>query len=209
MKMNDLSKYAPIEAELKRAKKLHPKYPKGMFKRLAIMQEEAGEVTKAVYNNHYEGGSIDDIREELTQTAATCMRFLEALDAENTQILKKVGNYWVDSNENKWACKAYSEEQALKNSKNLTNCWNCTNCRDCTNCECCEGCIDCENCIICTACEGCIGCIKCRSCTQCGDCADCKSCIRCADCKECAYCLSCNNLSRTTAYTNNDSEYQS
>ena len=43
------------------------------------MQEEAGEVTKAVLHYHYEGGSFEHIEEELIQTAAMCMRMLENL----------------------------------------------------------------------------------------------------------------------------------
>jgi len=43
------------------------------------MQEEAGEVTRAVLHLAYEGGSIEDVRKELIQTAAMCMRMLENL----------------------------------------------------------------------------------------------------------------------------------
>lgn len=75
-----LQKYAPIDAELKRAKKKHPIYPISMYEQLAIMQEEAGEVTKAVLHFHYEKGSLDDVKNELIQTAAMCMRMLESLE---------------------------------------------------------------------------------------------------------------------------------
>lgn len=71
-----LQKYAPIDAELKRAETKHPVFPDDMFRQLAIMQEEAGEVTKAVLHYHYENGTLNDIREELIQTAAMCMRML-------------------------------------------------------------------------------------------------------------------------------------
>ena len=74
-----LMKYDEIQQELERAEKKHPNYPNDMFQQLAIMQEEAGEVTKAVLQYHYEGGTLEDIREELVQTAAMCMRFLNAL----------------------------------------------------------------------------------------------------------------------------------
>lgn len=74
-----LEKYKIIEAELNRAMKKHPNYPKDMFKQLAIMQEEAGEVTKAVLHYHFEKGNIEHIREELIQTAAMCMRMLQNL----------------------------------------------------------------------------------------------------------------------------------
>lgn len=77
--LDRLQKYAPIDAELKRAEQKHPGYPKDMFHQLAIMQEEAGEVTKAVLQYHYEGGSLDNVKEELIQTAAMCMRMLQHL----------------------------------------------------------------------------------------------------------------------------------
>lgn len=77
--LDRLQKYSPIDTELKRAKEKHPEWPDDMFRQLAIMQEEAGEVTKAVLHYHYEKGTVDYIREELIQTAAMCMRMLENL----------------------------------------------------------------------------------------------------------------------------------
>ena len=81
-KVNRLMKYDEIQQELERAEKKHPDFPKDMFQQLAIMQEEAGEVTKAVLHYHYEGGTLEDVREELVQTAAMCMRMLSALANE-------------------------------------------------------------------------------------------------------------------------------
>jgi hypothetical protein len=77
--LDRLRKYAPIETELKRAKKIHPNFPEDRFKQLAIMNEESGEVTKAVLDNHFGGGSLKDIKLELIQTAAMCMRMLESM----------------------------------------------------------------------------------------------------------------------------------
>jgi len=74
-----LQKYNVIDAELTKAKAKHPNYPDNIFIQLAIMQEEAGEVTRAVLHLAYEGGSIEDVRKELIQTAAMCMRMLENL----------------------------------------------------------------------------------------------------------------------------------
>lgn len=68
-----------IFAELDRAKKKHPNFPKDMFRQLAIMQEEAGEVTKAVLHYHYENGTLEHVKEELIQTGAMCVRMLENL----------------------------------------------------------------------------------------------------------------------------------
>ena len=77
--LDRLQKYAPIDAELKRAKEKHPDYPQNIFEQVAIMNEEAGEVTKAVLHYKREGGSLQDVKDELIQTAAMCMRMLEAL----------------------------------------------------------------------------------------------------------------------------------
>jgi NTP pyrophosphatase (non-canonical NTP hydrolase) len=69
-----------LKKELKRAKTIHPFYPKSIFKQLAIMQEEAGEVAKAVNDYHYlEGSNIQDVKDELIQTAAMCIRMYENL----------------------------------------------------------------------------------------------------------------------------------
>lgn len=77
--LDRLQKYNEIDAELTKAKSKHPDYPSDMFHQLAIMQEEAGEVTMAVLHLHYEKGTIEDVRKELIQTAAMCMRMLENL----------------------------------------------------------------------------------------------------------------------------------
>ena len=74
-----LQKYSVIDRELVKAEKKHPDYPEDMFRQVAIMNEEAGEVTKAVLHYHYEDGSIEDVRTELRQTAAMCMRMLKHL----------------------------------------------------------------------------------------------------------------------------------
>jgi len=74
-----LEKYNVIDAELRRAEIKHPNFPSDMFQQLAIMQEEAGEVTKAVLHFQYEKGSLQDIKDELIQTAAMCMRMLKNL----------------------------------------------------------------------------------------------------------------------------------
>ena len=66
--------------ELKRAEKIHPDYPKDIFHQLAIMQEEAGEVTMAVLDYHYSGKSIEDVKKELIQTGAMCIRMLKNLE---------------------------------------------------------------------------------------------------------------------------------
>lgn len=80
--LDRLKKYAKIETELQIAKEKHPDYPEDMFRQLAILQEEAGEVTKAVLDYHYENDNLDHVKVELIQTAAMCMRMLENLPKE-------------------------------------------------------------------------------------------------------------------------------
>lgn len=74
MDKTSLKVYALINAELIRAQSKHPIFPEEVFQQLAIMQEEAGEVTKAVLEYHFEDGTLEHIREELIQTAAMCVR---------------------------------------------------------------------------------------------------------------------------------------
>ena len=72
--------YELIKEELSRAKKIHPNYPVDRFIQFTIMQEEAGEVAKAVYDYYHENkGSLEDIKTELIQTAAMCVRMLETI----------------------------------------------------------------------------------------------------------------------------------
>ncbi len=77
--LDKFQKYDKIDAELKRAEIKHPDWPTDIFRQLAIMQEEAGEVTKAVLHYAYEKGSIIDVKKELIQTAAMCIRMLNSL----------------------------------------------------------------------------------------------------------------------------------
>ena len=77
--MELLKPILPVLTELGKAKTKHPEYPECMFRQVSIMNEEAGEVTKAVLHFHYENGSIEDVKKELIQTAAMCLRMLENL----------------------------------------------------------------------------------------------------------------------------------
>lgn len=77
-----LETYKEIDAELTRAERKHPDFPRDMFQQLAIMQEEAGEVTKAILHYHFEKGSLQEVRDELIQTAAMCIRMLQNLPKE-------------------------------------------------------------------------------------------------------------------------------
>ena len=79
----DNTVYKLIQDELERAIAIHPDYPGDIFKQLAIMQEEAGEVAKAV-NDYSDGNdSIEHIKEELIQTAAMCVRMILNIEKES------------------------------------------------------------------------------------------------------------------------------
>lgn len=73
------NKYKPVETALAEAKEKHPNWPENIFEQLAILQEEAGEITKAVLHYKRENGSLPELKKEIFQTAAMCMRFLEHL----------------------------------------------------------------------------------------------------------------------------------
>lgn len=68
-----------ILTELKRAKIKHPNYPSDLFKQVAIMQEESGEVVKAVLDYSFHKCTKEDIIKELAQTAAMCIRMMDSL----------------------------------------------------------------------------------------------------------------------------------
>lgn len=79
-----------IEAELARAKALHPNWPTDLIHQAAIMAEEAGEAVRAALNVTYHGGSIEDVRTELVQTAAMCLRMMEAMDRRHESSLDQL-----------------------------------------------------------------------------------------------------------------------
>lgn len=81
---------AEIMMELERAEKKHPKWPADLIHMDAIINEEKGEVTRAVLQHVYEGGPISDVREELIQTAAMCVRMLKNLRAETSKKIKNL-----------------------------------------------------------------------------------------------------------------------
>lgn len=66
--------------ELDRAIYIHPNFPNDVVHAVAIMAEESGEAVKAALNFKYEGGSKDDLREELIHTGAMVLRCLINLD---------------------------------------------------------------------------------------------------------------------------------
>jgi len=63
--------------ELRKAKEKHPEFPTDPIHQVAVMLEEAGEAMRAVLQYVYEDGSLDDVKEELAQTGAMCIRVLD------------------------------------------------------------------------------------------------------------------------------------
>lgn len=73
-----------ILAELKQAKKKHPRWPVHIVARAAIVVEEAGELVRASLNQKYESKEDreawkKEMEKEAIQTAAMAIRFIESL----------------------------------------------------------------------------------------------------------------------------------
>lgn len=66
-----------ILAELRMAEAKYPAWPADLIHQVAIMQEESGEAIRAALNHVYHGEPIEDVRGELVQTAAMCLRCLK------------------------------------------------------------------------------------------------------------------------------------
>lgn len=69
-----------ILAELRRAEAKYPAWPADLIHQVAIMQEESGEAIRAALNHVYHGEPLEDVRGELVQTAAMCLRCLKNLE---------------------------------------------------------------------------------------------------------------------------------
>jgi NTP pyrophosphatase (non-canonical NTP hydrolase) len=69
-----------IQNELARAESKHPNWPTCLFRMDSIINEEKGEVSRAINQYEMEGGSKQAIKDELIQTAAMCVRMLKEID---------------------------------------------------------------------------------------------------------------------------------
>lgn len=72
--------FQAILQEVKRAENKHPKWPTDILHAASIVAEEMGELTRASLQFAFEGGGIEEAREEAIQVAATAIRFLSALN---------------------------------------------------------------------------------------------------------------------------------
>lgn len=53
--------------------------------------------------------------------------------------MKRVDDWWIDENNNKWNAHLYTKDDAENYSKTLINCIDCDNCDNCVNCYNCNG----------------------------------------------------------------------
>jgi NTP pyrophosphatase (non-canonical NTP hydrolase) len=65
-----------IKEELAAAEKKHPTWPKDTVHASAILNEEAGELTQAAIDYHYDNGSLEKVRREAAQVGAMAIRVL-------------------------------------------------------------------------------------------------------------------------------------
>lgn len=101
---------------------------------------------------------------------------------KKTIIVKKVDNFWVDENNNRWDENLFTEDEAIRASKELIDCHDCKNCSYCvccTNCTHCHCCWDCHDCRICTNCRQTDRSKRCEDCSWCEDCISCTHCHSC------------------------------
>jgi len=68
--------------ELDRAKAKHPVWPTCNIGRAAIVNCEAGEALKEAIKISEGTGSLENLRTELIQTAATSIRMMQAMDED-------------------------------------------------------------------------------------------------------------------------------
>lgn len=76
--------------------------------------------------------------------------------------MKRVGDWWIDENNNKWDTRFYTEDEAENCSNTLTDCVSCVNCAYCVECAECTDCQDCISCWNCTDCQNCVSCSNCN-----------------------------------------------
>lgn len=79
-----------IHQELERAEAKHPEWPDDLVYMDQIVNEEKGEVTRAVVQYCIDGtGTIQSIRDGLKQTAAVCVRMIKQINQEENEDNRK------------------------------------------------------------------------------------------------------------------------
>ncbi len=70
-----------VLTELARAEYIHPDWPNDLIHQVSIMSEEAGEAVREANRLviDHETDSLDDLKAELIQTAAMCLRIIKNL----------------------------------------------------------------------------------------------------------------------------------
>lgn len=71
--------YGALLTELVRAETLHPDWPKDIVYQGAIVNEESGELMKAILNHRFGGEPIEEVVKEAIQTGSMVIRFLANL----------------------------------------------------------------------------------------------------------------------------------
>lgn len=71
--------------EVSRAEEKHPVWTKDNVKRAAIILEEAGEVIREANSLDEGKGSLEWLRMEIIQTAATCFRMLNEMSKDEQE----------------------------------------------------------------------------------------------------------------------------
>ena len=84
-----------ILSELERAKSKFEYWPYDPIHAASIVAEESGELVRATLRHVYEEGPEDEIQTEAIQTAAMCIRFLEAFDSNHYLPQRRWANQYV------------------------------------------------------------------------------------------------------------------
>lgn len=71
--------FIAISDELAKAQEKHPQWPDDIIHAAAIVNEEAGELTRAALQFTYQEGRIEEVQKEAIQTAVTAIRLLKGL----------------------------------------------------------------------------------------------------------------------------------
>ncbi len=63
----------------------YPQWPEDLIHQVSIMNEEAGESIRAALNHVYHDDPLQDVENELVQTATMCIRCLEWIELKNKE----------------------------------------------------------------------------------------------------------------------------